>query len=88
MSKIENNMLAVLDCLIEEGGYWTGPDRQVLVTLAQDVHDDDTIDSRDARYKAISAAVLLLESYGMVAVERRTRDEPHQANIIEAIRLL
>lgn len=85
ISEIERTQLAVLDCMIEAGGYWTGPDRQVLISLAQAIYEDDSIDSRDHRYKRVSAAVLLLEQHGLVGVDRRTHDQPHQANIIEGI---
>lgn len=88
ISKIEQAQLDVLDTLIEAGGHWVAGDGRVLITLAQAIHDDESIDSHDLRYKRISVAVLRLEEHGLVAVDRRFHDEPEKANIIERIRLI
>lgn len=87
ISKIEQAQLDVLDFLIEEGGYWTGPDGEVLLSLAAAVCENDIVDSQSSAYKRISLAVLRLEQAGLVTVERRYHDQAERANIIEAIRL-
>lgn len=87
ISKIEQAQLDVLDLLIEEGGYWTGPDGEVLLTLAAAVYAHEVVDSQSSSYKRVSLAVLRLEQAGLVTVERRYHDEAERANIIEAIRL-
>lgn len=88
MTEIERVQLAVLDALIEEGGFWGGPDREVLLSLAKHVHQDESITCHDSRYKRISLAVLKLEAEGLVSVERRHKDEAQRANILEGIRAL
>jgi len=88
ISKIEQVQLDILDVLLETGGYWTSGDGNVLASLAQVIHSDDSIAPGDGRYKRTSLAVLRLEASGFLAVERRFTDLPERANIIEGIRLL
>lgn len=88
ISKIEQTQLDILDVLIEEGGYWTAGDGQVLVALAQAVYPDTDVRVGSPEYHRVSLAVLRLEEHGMVTVDRRFRDQAEKANIIEGIRLL
>lgn len=87
ITKIEQMQLDVLDFLIEEGGYWSGPDGEVLLSLAGAICEDEVVTSQSSSYKRVSLAVLRLEQAGLVGVERRYHDEAERANIIEAIRL-
>lgn len=79
MTKIDQVALDVIDALLREDGDFERDPGQVLFGLAE---------ATGHEYKAVSLAVLYLESMGFVDVERRDSPEAHKANRLIRIRLL
>ena len=84
MTRIEEMQLEIIELLIDNGGYWTGGDAEVLVSLASALTGTEQKVGSNA-YKRTSLAILMLERIGFVQVERRYTDEAQRANVIERI---
>lgn len=84
---LDELMNRILDVLLEHGGRFTsGTFGHTLIELAIEAHGED-FRIGDRRYGATSLAVIRLESYGFVEVERAYENRPGRANVIVEVAL-